>query len=96
MQKLKSKKGFNVGDLLPLGFTLGILAVGLGLFATLLGDIQADQTADTYAYNISGYGLEGINKIASYTPTIALVIVIAVILGIIIFYMVRQFMTKAQ
>lgn len=85
------KKGFQVGDLLPLGFILGILAVGLGLMATLLTDVQSDQTSGSYAYNVSGFGLEGLNTLSKWIPTIALVVVIAVIVGIIIFYLVRQF-----
>lgn len=87
----RNRKGQTVGGLLPLGITFVVLAIALGLGATVLTDIQAGQTAESRAANVSGQGLVSLTTIGDYLPTIALVTVVAVILGIIIVYLARRF-----
>ena len=80
-----------MSNLVPIAIILVVASIAIGLGATVLTDIQTDQTADSYAYNASGFGLEGINTLGSYVPTIALVAAVAIVLGILIFYLARRF-----
>ncbi len=91
MNKRLNKKGYQVGDLLPLAITFVVVAVAISLGAQVLSDIQDTQTTDDYAYNATGYGLSSMNTLAKWLPTIALVIVIAVIIGVLIVYLARRF-----
>lgn len=88
----KNKKGqaFTINDLSSIGITLVVVAVVLGLGATVLDSIQDTQTTDDYAFNATGYGLTGLNTLASYVPTIALVAVAAVVIGIILVFFGRR------
>lgn len=89
--KRKKKAQTTVSSLLPLSITFVVLAIALGLGATVLSDIQKDQTVGSYAYNATGNGLVSMDTFAGYLPTIALVVVVAVILGIIIVYLAQRF-----
>jgi len=44
-----------------------------------------------YASNSTRYGMEGLNTFGSYVPTIALVAVVSIVLGILIFYLAKRF-----
>ena len=85
MKKL-NKKGFTVQDLVPLAIAFVVIAIVLGMGATILSDIQAGQTTDKTAYNASGHGLESLEELSSWLPTIAIIVVAAIIIGIIILY----------
>jgi len=94
-----NKKGFAIGDMLPLGMTIVVLGIALSLGLTVLGDFKADQITGTSgcnstttgacgnAYNGTVDAEEGLTKFTSYLPTIGLVVVIAVIIGIITRYL---------
>ena len=88
---IKSKKGYQTGDLLPLTIIFVVVAVAISLGAQVLNDIQSTQTINSTAYNATGYGLSSVNTFAKWLPTIALVVVIAVIIGILIVYLARRF-----
>ena len=85
-----NKKGFQVGDMLPLGMTIVVLGIALSLGLTVLADFKGDQTANSNAYNGTADAEEGLTKFTSYLPTIALVIVVAVIIGIIVRYLFQR------
>ena len=87
----KSKKGYQVGDLLPLAIVFVVVAVAISLGADVLDDIQGTQEVDSTAYNATGYGLSSMNTLAKWLPTIALVVVIAVIIGVLVVYLARKF-----
>ena len=84
---MNNKKGFQVGDMLPLGMTIVVLGIALSLGLTVLADFKADQTANSNAYNGTADAESGLTKFTSYLPTIALVIVVAVVIGIITRYL---------
>jgi len=88
---MKNKKGYTVGELLPLAITFVVIAVAISLGADVLDDIQGTQTLDSVAYNATGYGLTSLNTFGKWLPTIALVVIIAVIIGILIVYLARRF-----
>jgi len=89
---LRSKKGYSVQDMLPLAIAFVVVTIAVSLGATVLSDIQDTQTADETDYNVTGEGLEALETFGEWLPTIALVVVIAVIIGIIIVYLARRFM----
>lgn len=92
----QNKKGYTIGDLLPLVITFVIISVAISLGADVLDDIQGTQAVNSTAYNATGYGLTSMNTFARWLPTLALVIVIAVILGVLIVYLARRFTQEGQ
>lgn len=76
-----------MSDMLPLGMTIVTVGIALSLGLTVLADFKADQTAGTNAYNGTASAEEGLVKFTGYLPTIALVIVVAIIIGIIVRYL---------
>ena len=81
------KKGFTVSDMLPLGLTIVVLGIGLALGLTVLADFQSSQVTDSAAYNGTGEAITGVSTFTTYLPTISLVIVVAVIIGIVVRYL---------
>ena len=81
---MKSKKG-NMGlpALITAGVSLVILAVVLTIGADIVDEVQDTQTTDSYAFNASDQGLQGIDQLASWQSIIALVIAAGVVIGII-------------
>ena len=112
---MKSKKGFAVGDLMPLAIAFVVISITIGLGATVLSDIQEDQcndggwfnetsgqccssvldcvnSSESIAYNSSGSGLTALDTFSGWLPTVALVVIAAVIIGIIVLYLARRTM----
>ena len=82
--KMKKKaQSFTIESMSQIGIALVVTAVTLGIGATILSNIQAGQTVNTVAYNATNFGLQGVNTLASYQTTVALVAAAAVVLGII-------------
>ena len=77
-------KGYGIMDLVPIGIMFIVFTFVFSIGATILGSLQATQTTGGYPYNVTGYGLSGINEIAKWTPTLAQVIVLAVIVSVLI------------
>jgi len=82
---------FQIGDLLGIGMTLVVLGIGLAYGLQVMGDVQDDMTADSKEANATGQAIEGVSKIPEKLPTIATVIVAAVILGILVTYLWARF-----
>ena len=59
--------------------------------AEVLGEIRDDQTANSYERNATTEGLDALDELASWLPTIALIVAAAVIIGIIVVYLARRF-----
>ena len=103
MKPLRSKRGYQVGDLLPLGLAFVVLAIALSFGSDILQDIRWSQCTenttthlcvsgtDTAASNVSGQGLTALQTYADWMPTVALVCIAAIIVGIIIVYLARRF-----
>lgn len=85
--KLFKKGQMGIGSLLPIGITLIVLTIALGLGATVVDSVQDTQTSGTYAYNTSNYGLEALDEVGSWLPTVALVVVAVVIIGLVMLFM---------
>ena len=90
MERLNKKaQAFTINDLGTIAIALVVAAVILGMGATILEKIQGTQTTDGVAYNSSGFGLIGMNTMAEFIPTIAIVAVAAIIIGIILVFFGR-------
>lgn len=87
-------KGYTIGDMLPIGLTFVVLAVALAIGAVVLAEVQSSDaiTTGSYAENATLSGQEAVDEFAGWLPTIAIVVVAAIILGILIVYLARKFM----
>jgi hypothetical protein len=89
MEKL-NKKGMSLNDMPGLAITFVIIAIVLGIGATIMTSIQDDQTADSFAYNSSQAGLEAINEFSSWQSTLAIIVVSAVVIGVVSMFFRRR------
>jgi len=83
---MKTKQGYELKNLAGLAIVFVVLTIILSFGATILDDIQDDQTDNDADWNASGKGLESLNTFADWLPTLALIVVAAVIIGIIVRY----------
>ena len=91
MKMLRKKNGYTVSDLLPLAVAFVVVTIAISLGADVVGTIRAGQSANSYERNASTQGLEALDELAGWLPTIALVVAAAVIIGIIVVYLARRF-----
>ena len=61
-----------------------VVAVILGVGATILTQVQTTQTAATTAYNATGYGITGVGTLSQWLPIIAVIVAAAIVIGIIV------------
>lgn len=66
MQKLK---GFTIQQLAGIAITFVVVAFVISMGATILGDLQAEQTADSYEYNVTNEGLEAMQTFGEWLPS---------------------------
>ena len=83
---MKTKQGYELRNLAGLAIVFVVLTIIISFGATILKDIQDDQDVDAADYNASAKGLESLNTFADWLPTLALIVVAAVILGLIVIY----------
>jgi NADH:ubiquinone oxidoreductase subunit 6 (subunit J) len=85
MSKKKHKKGYLSLSMLPTAVIVFAVAVIVtAIMGTVLGQIQTTQTANTVAYNVTNYGLVGLNTLATFFSPIAVIIAAVVIIGLIL------------
>ena len=72
-------------DLPKSGIAFVIIAVVISVGATILSSLQVTQTNDV-SRNITANGNSGLSTLASWLPTIALVVAAAVVLGSLMAY----------
>ena len=85
----KAQRSFSISDLGTIAIALVVAAVILGMGATILEKLRGMQTTDEVAYNATGYGLTGLSTMAEFIPTIAIVAVAAIVIGIIVVFFGR-------
>jgi hypothetical protein len=71
-------------DLLPVAIIFVILGFVFSIGSSIVQSLQTAQTTNSYAYNASGYALKSLDTASSWTPTIAQVVVAAIIIGILV------------
>lgn len=93
IEKFKGLFGVRkgIGGLSDNAIALVVVAVTIGIGATVLAQVQAGQTASSTAYNASQAGLESLGTFSDNLPTLALVIVF----GIILFFLGRFLVRRA-
>ena len=91
MKKIKKKaQRFSIMDLGSIAIALVVAAIILGLGGTILDEVQDTQTVNSTSYNTSTEGLAGIETMAQFIPTIAIVAVAAIVIGIVLVYFARR------
>lgn len=86
MQKLK---GFTIQELAPIAIMFVVIAFVVSMGADILTDLQDNQEDDGYAYNVTGQGLESMETFGDWLPTLALVVIAAIIIGVLVYYLGR-------
>jgi len=73
----------SIQELSPLAITIVVVVVTIGIGATILTTVKAGQAASSAALNSSEFGLQAVNTMSSWIPTIAIIISAAVVIGIL-------------
>ena len=82
--KMFKKGQFGLNALSGVIITFVIVAVVAVLGLQLLGDQQADLTANSAEYNATTDAIEGVSKFPEKLPMIAGVLVLVIIIGILV------------
>jgi Na+-transporting methylmalonyl-CoA/oxaloacetate decarboxylase gamma subunit len=88
---MEHKAKFSLQELLGIGFTLIVLGIGLAYGLQVIGDVQADFQASSVEYNATADTLTAVSNVTSKLPTIATIVVAAVIIGILVVYLFNRF-----
>lgn len=82
MKKL-TKKGFQITEVPSLVVVLLVIAIVLGVGATILSQIQTTQTSGTLPYNVTQDGLESQEDLSGWQSTWVVIVAAAVVIGIV-------------
>lgn len=87
------RKGYGVGDLMPLALTFVVVAIAIAIGAAVLTDVRDSSTftSNDYGYNATAKGLESMATFGNWLPTLALVVIAAIIIGVLIMYLASRF-----
>jgi|26BtaG_2_1085354.scaffolds.fasta_scaffold36524_2 hypothetical protein len=85
--ELKQEAEIEIRDLLGIGMSLVVLVIGLAYGLDVTGDVRDDMTENSAEYNATVDGITAVSKITEKLPTVAIVIMAAVIIGILIRYL---------
>lgn len=86
MITMKKKGAMTLSDLAPIAIAFVFVAVVIGVGATVLTSIQSGQTSGSFAYNATNQGLNSVDELGSWLPTIALVVAAAIVIGVLSFF----------
>jgi NADH:ubiquinone oxidoreductase subunit 6 (subunit J) len=86
----KNKKGLGLGEAPAAVIMLVVIAIVLGIGASILTTVQTGQTANSIAYNASGFGLTGVNTFSQWVPTIAIVLAASLVIGLVMAYLMGR------
>ena len=82
--KLWNKKGQMGLDAVPgIVITLGLVAIILGIMATVLVQVQGTQTAQSVAYNITQQGIAAQSSMSGWQGPWAVIAAAAVVIGLV-------------
>lgn len=84
--KTNKKGAMTLSDLAPVAIAFVFVAVVIGVGATVLSSIKAGQTANSTAANTTQSGLDSLDELGGWLPTIALVIAAAIVIGVLSFF----------
>jgi hypothetical protein len=89
MQKMY-KKGFTLGNVPGLAIILVIVAVTLGVGSAILTGVRSGYADNTFAGNATDFGSTGLQTLAGWQPTIALIVAAVVVIGIVSMIKMRE------
>jgi hypothetical protein len=75
-----NKKGYQFTQLPMLAIVFGIAIVATVVIASITQNLRDNQTSNTYARNISNYGLQGLNELGSWYDMLGMIIAASVII----------------
>lgn len=76
----------DLRSLAPAAIMLVVASIVISVGADIVDTVQDDQTANSYAYNVSSGGLEGLEAVGDWLPTIGLVTAAVIVIGVIVKY----------
>lgn len=77
-------------QLAPIGIAFVVIAFVISMGAEILQDLYDGQTANSYARNATSEGLESLEELGSWLPTLALVVIAAIIIGVLVTYLSKR------
>lgn len=92
-----NKKGYTVKDLMPIALIITVSIIAITIGAEVVDDVQdgfitgatgcttTNQSLCGYAYNTSESGLQGMDELGSWFPTIGLVVAASVVIGVLVY-----------
>ena len=87
MDFTKNKKGaMDLAALAPAAIAFVFVAIVLTIGGDVVSNVEAGQTAGSAAENASLFGLQSIQELSSWLPTIALVVAAAVVIGVLAYF----------
>ena len=75
---------FGIQDVWPIALVLIVTGIGIAFGLDIIGDVSADFVNGSAAANASADATASVGVLASKLPTIALVIVAAILIGILV------------
>ena len=73
----------QLNDLSGIAITFVVIAIILGIGATILASIQTGQAPASYAHNATGQGLLALDELSGWQVTLAVIVIAAVVIGVI-------------
>ena len=102
MNKLAKRKGMTLSSLAAIGVVFVVVAIVVSFGSQILGQIRQSQCGGswnsssnlclggkTLQHNITIKGLDALAKIGEWLPTLALVVIAAIVIGIVVTYLGR-------
>lgn len=83
-KKKLQKKGMQLGDLMPVALAFVVVTIAIAVGANVLSTSDDNYAANSYEANATANGLSGLDTLASWLPTIALVIAAAIVIGVLV------------
>lgn len=84
IKKIDKKGVFQLQQLIPAAIILIVIAIVLAFGALTLSKVQDQMTINSTEYNATASGLEGLDTAADFQPTLAIVVIAAIIIGVLI------------
>lgn len=81
-----NKKGMTLSDLGPAAIAFVFIAIVLAIGADVITSVGADAVNNSGADNATTQGLQAVEEMSTWLPTIALVIAAAVVIGVLMYF----------
>lgn len=82
--KILNKKGQALQNMPGEVLTFVVVVIVLAVGGLVVAGVQDTLTANTTEFNVTADGLEGIKKFSAFLPTIAVVLISAILIAIVV------------